>query len=99
MADSSSQTRKAKRQVSDKNVCIFCDEQGNDLHQVLTLEVNVNEMAIQMQDSQMIAKLAAADMVAIEANITRVVCLHISVSTRHMLKAVTELPNPLAMLG
>lgn len=61
-ADSSSQTRKAKRQVSDKNVCIFCDEQGNDLHQVLTLEVDVNKMAIQMQDSQMIA-----DMVAIEA--------------------------------
>ena len=55
-ADSSSQTRKAKRQVSDKNVCIFCDEQGNDLHQVLTLEVDVNEMAIQMQDCQMIAK-------------------------------------------
>lgn len=67
MADSSSQTRKAKRQVSDKNVCIFCDEQGNDLHQVLTLEVDVNEMAIQMQDCQMIAKLAASDMVAIEA--------------------------------
>lgn len=65
-ADFSLQTRKAKRQVSDKNVCIFCDEQGNDLHQVLTLEVDVNEMAIQMQDSQMIAKIAASDMDAVE---------------------------------
>ena len=68
MADSSSHARKAKRQVSDQNVCIFCDEQNN-LHQVLTLEVgrDVNEMAVQMQDSQMIAKLAALDMVVIEA--------------------------------
>ena len=69
--DSSSQAKKAKRLVSGQNVCtfIFCDEQGNDLHQVLTLEVDrdVNEMAIQMQDSQLIAKLAAGDMVAIEA--------------------------------
>ena len=67
--DSSSQAKKAKRQVSDQNICIFCDEQGNDLHQVLTLEVDrdVNEMALQMQDSQLIAKLAAGDMVAIEA--------------------------------
>lgn len=47
---------------------MFCDEQGNDLHQVLTLEVDrdVKEMAVQMQDSQLIAKLAG-DMVAIEA--------------------------------
>ena len=68
-ADSSLQAKKAKRQVSDQNVCIFCDEEGNDLHQVLTLEVDrdVNEMAVQMQDSQLIAKLAAGDMVAIEA--------------------------------
>ena len=59
-ADSSSQAKKAKRQVKDQNVCIFCDEQGNHLHQVLTLEVDrdVNEMAVQMQDSQLIAKLA-----------------------------------------
>lgn len=68
-ADSSSQAKKAKRQVSDQNVCIFCDEQGNDLHQVLTLEVDrdVKEMAVQMKDSQLIGKLAAGDMVAIEA--------------------------------
>lgn len=68
-ADSSSQAKKATRQVSDQNVCMFCDEQGNDLHQVLTLEVDrdVNEMAFQMQDCQLIAKLAAGDMVAIEA--------------------------------
>ena len=53
-ADSSSQARKVKRHVSDHYVCIFCDEQ-NDLHQVLTLDVDrdVNEMhmAVQMQDS------------------------------------------------
>lgn len=68
-ADSSSRAKKAKRQVSDQNVCIFCDEQGNDLHQVLTLEVDrdVKEMAVQMKDSQLIGKLAAGDMVAIEA--------------------------------
>lgn len=68
-AGSSLQAKKVKRQVSEQNVCIFCGEQGNDLHQVLTLEVDkdVREMAIQMQDSQLIAKLAAGDMVAIEA--------------------------------
>lgn len=68
-ADSSSQAKKAKRQVSDQNVCIFCDAQGNDLHQVLTLEVDrdVKDMAVQMKDSQLIGKLAAGDMVAIEA--------------------------------
>ena len=65
----SSKAKKVKRQVSDQNVCIFCGEQGNDLHQVLTLEVDrdVKEMAVQMQDSQLITKLAAGDMFAIEA--------------------------------
>jgi len=69
IADSSSQARKAKRKVSDQNVCIFCNEQGNDLHQVVTLEVDrdVKEMAVQMNDSHLIAKLAGGDMVAIEA--------------------------------
>ncbi|KAK2563844.1 hypothetical protein P5673_012849, partial [Acropora cervicornis] len=64
-----SMAKKAKRQVSNQNVYIFCDEQGNNFHQVLTLEVDrdVNELAVQMQDSQMIAKLAEGDIVAIEA--------------------------------
>lgn len=68
-ADSSSQAKKAKRKVSDQNVCVFCNEQGNDLHQVVTLEVDkdVKGMAVQTQDSQLIAKLAGGDMVAIEA--------------------------------
>lgn len=67
--DSSRQAKKVKRQVSEQSECFFCGEQGNDLHQVLTLEVDrdVRQMAVQMQDSQLIAKLAAGDMVAIEA--------------------------------
>ena len=68
-ADSSLQAKKAKRKVSDQNVCVFCNEQGNDLHQVVTLEVDkdVKGMAVQTQGSQLIAKLAGGDMVAIEA--------------------------------
>lgn len=48
---------------------VSCHDHGNDLHQVVTLEVDrdVKEMGVQMQESQLIAKLAAGDMVAIEA--------------------------------
>ncbi|KAK3716735.1 hypothetical protein QZH41_006309 [Actinostola sp. cb2023] len=44
-------------------------KQGGELHQVLTLQVdhNVRDMAIEMQDTNLIAKISSGDMVAIES--------------------------------
>lgn len=65
------EVRKSKRHSTERNVeidrCVFCDEQGGDLRQVLTLEVDhdVREMAIEMTDTKIIAKISSGDMVAL----------------------------------
>ena len=63
----------------------------------MTLQVDrdVKEMAVQMQDTQLVAKLAAREMVAVEAKY-HCECLHINVSTRHMLEAAVK-PKPAPM--
>ena len=48
-----------------------------------------------MQDTQLITKLAAREMFAIEAKY-QCVCLHVKVSTQHMLEAAVK-PKPAPM--
>ena len=66
--------RSLKRQACNKDVCIFCGSGNNDdLHQVTTFTVNdtVKMMATELQDTDLLSKLAGTDMIASEAKYHR----------------------------
>ena len=61
-------TRKYFEAATFNNACFFCEEKEN-LHAVtsLSFDESIRKMATQLEDSKLIAKLAAGDMVATEA--------------------------------
>jgi hypothetical protein len=66
---STDERRKSIRnKLSAKDLCIFCDRGHDELHQVTTLGVdeNVRMMAMELQDTEILAKLASGDMIATE---------------------------------
>ena len=67
---SSGHAKRPKRKVSDYTVCIFCENRGKELHEVATfsnVDETVRRMATELKDTDLLAKLAGGDMVAIEA--------------------------------
>lgn len=65
--------RKSKRRVScipDKEACIFCSQVAGKLHQCSTMRLDneLRKMAMEMQDTMLLAKISSGDLVAIEAN-------------------------------
>lgn len=63
------ESSRVKRKKISKNVCIFCEMDSDNLHEVTTLEVdkNVRMIATELQDLDLLAKIAEGDMIAIEA--------------------------------
>ncbi len=66
-------TRSIQRQVSpseqSENLCFFCDTPGDALHRACTfdLDKHVRWCATELQDTKLLAKLAAGDLPAIDA--------------------------------
>ena len=60
--------RYSKSQKSNSQICIFC-EMGGELQEVSTFGVDrhIRVMAEELEDSTLLARLAAGDMIAIEA--------------------------------
>ena len=63
--------KQSTRIITDR-VCFFCDKPAGlfgDLHEVSTKEVDwkVRKCALALEDTELIAKLAPADMIALEA--------------------------------
>ena len=53
----------------DKNRCLFCNEYSGDLHEVTTfrLDSRVRQCALQLQDTVLLAKLSAGDLISQES--------------------------------
>ena len=68
------------RQLLDKSKCIFCEEANENLHQFCTLQsdTNVRNMARDLQDASLLAKIEGGDLIALEAryHLTCLVNLH-----------------------
>ena len=64
-------TRKSLQCIASKSTCFFCEEQGSKepLHSGCTfsLDSRVRQIAMELQDEKLLAKLSAGDMVAQEA--------------------------------
>ena len=58
----------SKRQKSNSQICIFC-KMGGELQEVSTFDVDrhIRFMAEELEDSTLLARIAAGDMIAIEA--------------------------------
>lgn len=84
--------RKSKRKLEDNTLCIFCGLSGEDLHHVTTLGVhdNVKKMATELQDTDLLAKLAAGDMIAIEAKYHRKCMLSLRHRYRSLIRKSTS---------
>ena len=71
--DSIKSVAKTRRLTEDKSIfesrCFFCDKPGGNLHRASTLEVDtkVRKYATELNDTSLLTKLAAGDMVAIDA--------------------------------
>lgn len=64
--------RKSKRRVSgipDKEACIFCSQVTGKLHRCSTMRLDneLRKMAMEMQDTMLLARISSGDLVAIEA--------------------------------
>ena len=64
--DHSDKPRKSRRLAQEKHstdACIFCNQERGDLRQVQTGDVdsNVRQMAVEMQDADVIAKICLGD--------------------------------------
>ena len=70
---SDSATHRSKRQSIDssaeKNICIFCEKKTGKLHEYSTFSSGntLKNMALEMQETTLMAKLSAGDVIAIEA--------------------------------
>jgi hypothetical protein len=60
--------RRRDRSSVTKNVCIFCSGTEGDLHEFRTLgaDKNIRQMATDLQDTAVLAKIAAGDVVAVD---------------------------------
>ena len=58
-----------RRQLPDKSKCIFCEEDGDKLHQFSTLQsdTSVQSMARDLQDVSLLSKIEGGDLIALEA--------------------------------
>ena len=58
-----------RRQSLDTNKCIFCEEGSDKLHQFSTMQsdTNVRNMARDLQDASLLAKIEGGDLIALEA--------------------------------
>ncbi len=69
--EASSCNSKLKRRCNSvqQNVCLFCDSSSGNLHEFTTLSADksIKSMASEMNDTDMLVKLADGDLVAIEA--------------------------------
>ena len=71
--DSIKSVAKTRRLTKDKSIfesrCFFCDKSGGNLHRASTIEVDtkVRKYATELNDTRLLTKLAAGDMVAIDA--------------------------------
>ena len=87
MQSSPAKTRKHCEGSSLQNSCIFCSENGGELHSVQTLEVDekVRDYATRLSDRELLRKLAGGDMVALES------CYHRACLTRYGREAEKKL--------
>ena len=62
-------TRKSEEKSANLEKCFFCGEFSKDMHKCQTLELNqkVRDIATEMGDKQVLAKLSQGDMVAADA--------------------------------
>ena len=62
-------TRRSEEKPTHSEKCFFCGEFSKDMHRCQTLELNQNvrDIATEMADNQMLAKLIQGEMVAIDA--------------------------------
>jgi len=60
--------RRRDRLSRTKNICLFCTGSDGDLHECMTLEAdkNIREMATDLQDTAILARIAGGDIVAID---------------------------------
>lgn len=67
------QQRKSKQQQTsgnpDMDSCIFCSEVSGTFHNCATMKLdhNIRRMAIELQDSSLLARISGGDLIAIEA--------------------------------
>ena len=61
-------SRYSNRQKSNSQICIFC-EMGGELHEVSTFDVDryIRVMPAELEDSTLLVRIAAGDLIAIEA--------------------------------
>ena len=61
--------KRNRRQSMEKMACLFCQQEGGNLHEFRTLEANksVRQMAIHLQDTELMARIEGGDLVALEA--------------------------------
>jgi hypothetical protein len=67
--------RSGKRASLDKQVCIFCTE-GNEVEQLhnfstFDADIGVRAMVTELQDSELLSRISAGDLIAIEAKYHR----------------------------
>ena len=62
-------TRRSEEKPTHSEKCFFCGEFSKDMHRCQTLKLNqkVRDIATEMGDNQMLAKLSQGDMVAVDA--------------------------------
>ena len=65
-----------------QSACMFCSQDTGKLHACLTtnLDYDLRQMATELQDTELPARISGGDLVAIEAKTILNVCLHIKVS-------------------
>ena len=66
---SDSDKRQSIDSSAEKNICIFCEKKTGKLHEYSTFSSGntLKNMALEMQDTTLTAKLSAGDVIAIEA--------------------------------
>ena len=57
------------RQLMDKMACLFCQQEDGNLHEFRTLEAgkSIRQMATELQDTELMARMEGGDVVALEA--------------------------------
>lgn len=60
---------RSTRKLIDKNTCLFCEERSGFLHEFLTMDAdtNVRNIATDLQDTALLAKIEGGDLHALEA--------------------------------
>ena len=61
--------KRHQRQPVDKLACLFCQQEDGHLHEFRTLEADetVRQMAKELQETELMARMESGDLIAIEA--------------------------------